>query len=281
MCFIRIEMGGLRTVILEGKNFYLGVDCEGAACVVGEPGIGLGAGEQYQFAKKQAAREANAAAQALFDLGAQRVVVWDNHGSGCNLDYDLLDSRVEIVLGSGHKGRFPLLDESFSGVMFLGYHARENTAGAVLAHTYSSKSFQYFKLDGKEVGEMEIDAAFAALNKVPVMFCSSDDKCISQAKEAFPWAETLVTKQSLSWTSAMSRHPAAVCQEIRETVRRAAHRLPEMECYRLPSPLTVEIRYKRMEDAARAVLTGLDGKPFGYKDAFTRIGVVRGVENLF
>ena len=48
-------------------KFYIAVDCEGPACVVGEPGKGLGSGENYRFACLQATREANAAARALFD----------------------------------------------------------------------------------------------------------------------------------------------------------------------------------------------------------------------
>ena len=55
-------------------KFYIAVDCEGPACVVGEPGKGLGSGENYRFACLQATREANAAARALFDAGAQEVV---------------------------------------------------------------------------------------------------------------------------------------------------------------------------------------------------------------
>ena len=267
--------------ILDGKKFYIGVDCEGAACVVGEPGKGLGQGGQYRFAVQQAAREANAAAQELFELGAETVVIWDNHGNGCNFDYELLDSRVNIALGSGHRGRFPLLDEDYAGVMFIGYHARENTAGAVLAHSYSSAAYQYYKLNGREVGEMEVDAAFAALKEVPVMFCASDYCGIRQAKESFPWVETVVTKKGMSWTSAVSKHPLAVCEEIRETVRRAALRLEEMECYRLPSPLEVEIRYKRMEDASRAILVDWEGKPFALSDAFTRKGIMNSIEGLF
>ena len=53
-------------------KFYIAVDCEGPACVVGEPGKGLGSGENYRFACLQATREANAAARALFDAGARR-----------------------------------------------------------------------------------------------------------------------------------------------------------------------------------------------------------------
>ena len=133
-------------------KFYIAVDCEGPACVVGEPGKGLGSGENYRFACLQATREANAAARALFDAGAQEVVVWDAHGTGVNLQYDLLDPRCRILLGSGHRGRFAGMDKSYTAVLFIGYHARENTSRAVLAHTFCSTAFQYYKLDGKEAG---------------------------------------------------------------------------------------------------------------------------------
>ena len=49
-------------------------------------------------------------------------IVWDNHGSGVNLDYDLLDARCRIALGSGWQHRWPLLDESCDGVLMVGYH---------------------------------------------------------------------------------------------------------------------------------------------------------------
>ena len=265
---------------MKRKKFFVGVDCEGVSCAVGRPEIGLSGSENFAWAQKQATSEANAATTALFDMGAEEVIVWDNHHSGINLYYDQLDSRCKILLGSGHKGRFPSIDESFGGVLFVGYHSRENTPKAVLAHTYSL-IYQYFMINGKEVGEMEIDASFAGLHNVPVIFASSDDKCIAQAKESFPWAETVITKQSLSWNSAICKHPKAVCNEIYSGVKRAVERLEEMKPYTFPEPLDVEIRYKRLDAANNAKLVDRNGERFGFKDAFTRVGKVRSIRNLF
>ena len=53
-------------------KFYIAVDCEGPACVVGEPGKGLGSGENYRFACLQATREANAAARACSTQARRR-----------------------------------------------------------------------------------------------------------------------------------------------------------------------------------------------------------------
>lgn len=263
------------------KKYYIAVDCEGVACAVGESGTGLGNGEHYRFACQEASREAAAAARALFDAGAKEVIVWDAHGGGVNLDYDLLDSRCQFVLGAGHRGRFAGLDQSFTAVLFIGYHAMEGTKEAVLAHTFSSKAFQSYRLNGQPVGELAIDGAYAGSLGVPVLFCASDDKCIAEAKKTFGTISTVETKKSLSWTSAISRHPAAVCEDIYQTVLSAAAEGPNVSPYKLPSPLSVEIRFQRMDAASQAALFDLNGKPFGFFDAFTRTGTVSCVQDLF
>lgn len=265
-----------------GNKYYIAVDCEGVACTVGAVGQGLSSTENnYHFACLQATREANAAAKALFDFGAKEVYVWDAHWMGTNLNYDMLDKRCNIVLGSGHNGRFVGLDESFDGVLFIGYHSKEGTKDAVLAHTFSSRSFQYYRLDGKEVGELEIDAAYAGAHDVPVLFCASDDKCVAEAKAAFGNIATVTTKKSLSWTSAISRHPEAVCEDIYATVLEAAKKGNLVKPYTFPKPLDVEIRFQRMDGAAQSILYDMNGKPFSFTDAYTRKGTIASVLDLF
>lgn len=263
-----------------GTKYYIAVDCEGVACAVGYAGQGLN-GDNYSFARLQATREADAAARALFDAGAEEVVIWDNHHFGVNLDYDQLDPRCKIFLGAGHHGRFIGLDSSYTAVLFIGYHAMEGTADAVLAHTYSSKAYQWWKLNGQEQGEMEIDAACAGEAGVPVLFCASDDRCVAEAKRFFGPIATVETKKSLSWNSAISRHPAAVCEDIYRTVLQAAREGPQAAPYRLASPVEAEIRFKRLDEADSAAIHDLEGRPFERVDGFTRRGLVRSVQDLF
>lgn len=262
-------------------TYYIAVDCEGCACVVGKPGEGLGREDNYRFACLQATREADAAARALFDAGAEDVVIWDAHGTGVNLSYDLLDPRCRVLLGSGHRGRFTGMDATCTGVLFIGYHARENTADAVLAHTFSSAAFQSYKINGREAGELEIDAAYAGELGVPVLFCSGDEAFVAQAQELLPGVASVATKRALSWTSAVSRHPKAVCDDIYRTVLAAAAQPDAARLFRLPHHLSVEIRYKRMEDAARAPLTDENGRPFARTDPFTRAGRIESICSLF
>lgn len=234
-------------------KFVIGVDLEGAAGVVGSPGGSLNESRNLAFAKLQATREADAAARALFDAGATEVIVWDNHDGSLNLDYDRLDARCDIALGVGFPHRWPGLDESFAGVLFVGYHAMDNTPGAVIAHTYSSASHQGIKVNGMEVGEMAIDAAVAGTLGVPPLFCASDDKAVAEAHRFFPGIQTVTTKTAHGWNAAVSKHPLRVLDEIYDGVRQAVARRSERTPFTFgPGPLSFEIRYKRLEHAEAA-----------------------------
>lgn len=247
-------------------RFVVSVDCEGLACVVGASGAPLTDSPNYAFARQQAVREANAAVRALFDMGAEEVIVWDAHGGGVNLPYDDLDERALIALGSGFEHRFPEMDETFAGVLFIGYHAMDNTPDAVLAHTYSSKVYQWVEVNGEQVGEIAIDAACAGERNVPVIFVSGDDKCVAEARRFLPWVEVVQTKRAYGWNAAVSKHPRRVEYDIAEGVNRAVNRLSEMQVFRFPSPITVRVRYKRLEDAER---TSRGGTRWRRVDAYT------------
>lgn len=243
-------------------NFYIAVDCEGVACAVGSPGMALSReSPNYAFACEQATREASAAAAALFDAGARRVVVWDAHSGGLNLHYDQLDRRCDIALGSGFSRRLPGLDSSFAGLLFIGYHAMDETAGAVLAHTMSSTLYQAVRINGRAVGEMAIDAAVAGEHGVPVIFASSDDKGVAEARHFFPGVAAIATKQSFGWNCAVSKHPLRVLDEITQKVREVAEQLHSgsPEVFRFDSPLAIERRYKRLEAAEQAAADRLAG----------------------
>ena len=263
------------------KKYYIAVDCEGVACAVGARGEGLGTGKNYEFACLQATREANAAAKALFDAGAEEVMIWDAHGRGVNLQYDLLDKRCRILLGAGHKGRFVGLDSSWTAVLFIGYHAMGGSCDATLSHTFSSRTIQYYKLDGKPAGELAIDGAYAGELDVPVLFCAGDESCVEEARRTFGPIAAVETKRNLSWNSAITKHPLKVCEEIYASVFNAAQEGPCVKPYKLPKPLEVEIRFSRADEAAAFRRSDRWGKEWSFADAFTRKGEISSVRELF
>jgi D-amino peptidase len=230
----------------------IAVDCDGPACVVGDPGRALSNSRDMIFAREQATRETDAAARALFDAGATKVVVWDNHGNGNNLVFDRLDRRCEVLLGTGFGRRFPLLDESYTGVLMIGYHAMEGTPDAVLAHTYSPNAYRAIRVNGRTVGEMALDAAVAGEVGVPLIFVASDDKGCSEALSFMPWLETVATKQGFGRNCAYSKHPAVAEEEIYQTVQRAVGRRGEMQAFTFAHPVQVEIEFKKVSQLLRA-----------------------------
>jgi D-amino peptidase len=240
-------------------KFYIGVDCEGPACVVGSPGGSLNDSRNLAFAKLQATREADAAARACFDAGATEVIVWDNHGGSLNLDYDLLDARCKIALGVHFPHRWPGLDKTFDGILFIGYHAMDSTEDAVIAHTYSSAAHQWVKVNGQMVGELAIDAAVAGLHGVPPLFVAGDDKCVREARQFFGDIESVITKTAYGWNAAVSLHPKASVEAIYNGVRVAVERREERSPFRFEEPLTYEVRYKRIEQAEAASRSGSRG----------------------
>jgi D-amino peptidase len=234
---------------MAGGKYMIGVDCEGVACVVGEPGVGLNKSRNVDFARRQATREADAAARALFETGAQRVIIWDNHANSLNLDYDALDRRCEIALGKGFAHRWFGMDESFDGVLFIGYHAMGGTVDAPLCHSFSSAAYQWMKINGQMVGELAIDAAVAGTMGVPPIFIASDDKAVSEAKQFFPAIETVQTKVGYGQNAALSKHPQRVLEQIDAGVRQAVQRLDEHQVFQFETPLEYELRFQRLEQA--------------------------------
>ncbi|MFW6061211.1 MAG: M55 family metallopeptidase [Planctomycetota bacterium] len=237
-------------------EFIIGVDCDGVACAVGEPGKSLSFSRDYDRARRQATREADAAARALYDAGADHVIVWDNHGGGMNLEYHRLDPRCEIALGAGFAHRWPGLRGHFAGVLMVGYHAMENAPGGVLAHTYSPRAYAHFAVNDQTVGEIALDAAVAGDRSVPVIFVSSDDKGCDEAERFLPWTERVCTKRGHAGHAAVSLSPERAAETVYAGVRRAVARLEGMQTFRFPPPIRMKVRYKSPLTALKTRLRG-------------------------
>ena len=224
------------------KRILLALDLEGVNHVVGEPYKGLGKGsDQWKIAIKQGAAEVNAAADALFAAGADVVDLWDNHGGGNNIDPADLDPRIGRIDCDLTKLR-QYFGEDYDCICFFGYHAMEGTLGGVLAHTMSSISVQFYKWNGKYIGEVDMDAAIAGSHGMPaVLFVGGDIAC-AQAKRA------VLTKQELSRNRAEFRDNGALFAEIREKAVEAASK--DQPTINLTFPGEMQKSFKRVEDAA-------------------------------
>ncbi len=123
--------------------------------------------------------------------------VCDSHALGTNILPEKINVNFELVRG------FPRmfymmegLDESFDAAMFIGYHAPVGHIYGAMDHTYSSSSFFEIKINGKVVGESEINAIYASLYRVPVIFISGDSALFEFSSPHFPLTEFLITKEA-------------------------------------------------------------------------------------
>lgn len=244
------------------KEYLVAVDLEGIHGIVGEPYKTMTDSADYNLACVNAVKEVNAVVSGLFDGGADRVTVWDNHGMWRNLDRAKIDPRVDYVNGDTPKkrGRIFFADEhSYNGMLCIGYHSKEGTVGGVLAHTYNSVGVQYYKINGKTVGELEVDQYTAAEYGFTVLLVASDLAGVTEAKEAFGDIAGVVTKiGSLRNEAELIPEQSVLC-ELYEKARE----IPSVEKspIRLPMPASFEVRCTRSEDAA-ARLSSLKAKGY-------------------
>ncbi len=269
------------------KRVLLALDLEGVNLVVGEPYSGLSRDtEQWCVARQQAISEINAAAEALFDAGVEVVGLWDNHGGGNNIDVSALDRRISPVFPEHKKPRMYFADGRYDCICFFGYHAMEGTLGGVLAHTMNSKAVQYYKLNGRFIGEVDMDAYIAASMGMPARFFAGGDIACGQAKRAVGEIVSVVTKKELSRNEAVFRDNGELLAEIRSAIVRAVQ--TEAKPHPLHFPATWEKSFKRVEDAEKYLNrlreSGMsadypDDEVLG-KDAHTVATILYGIEDL-
>ena len=231
------------------KKILIALDLEGVNNVKGVPYEALSKDtDEWKIARKQGALEVNAAADALFSAGADVVALWDNHGGGHNIDPADLDPRITLLDPDLSKPRMYFADD-YDCVCYFGYHAMEGTLGGVLAHTMSSKTVQFYKLNGKYIGEIDMDAYIAAAHGKPsVFYCAGDIAC-AQAKRAVSGITTVVTKHEISRNEADFRNNSELFDEIREKIVSAVKSSHDYKT--LSFSAVFEKSFKRVEDAER------------------------------
>ena len=232
------------------KRILFALDLEGVNRVAGEPYTGLLRDtEQWNIARGQAVLEVNAAADALFAAGAEKIGLWDNHGGSLNIDASLLDPRIILIPYDVKLQRMYFADGEYDCICFFGYHAMEGTLGGVLAHTMSSVSVQYYKLNGSYIGEIDMDAYIAAQKDMPSVFFAGGNIACAQAKRSVPSIVTVVTKEELSRNKANFRDNEELFADIRASIVKAVS--TDAPCKTLDFPAVFEKSYKRVEDAEK------------------------------
>jgi D-amino peptidase len=128
-------------------------------------------------------------------------------------------------------------------VAFVGQHARANTPGGVMAHSYSSLGIQNIRMNGKPVGEIETRTALAGWFNTPVIFLSGDQAAAEQLREIDPEAETAAVKEGIDNYTCISLSADSARKMIYDRARAAMAKTGTVRPYRLDGPVTIEVEY--------------------------------------
>jgi len=247
-------------------RIYLSVDMEGVAGVAHPHQVSFGTGVDrldYDRSRGLMAGEANAAIAAAFEGGAREVVVNDSHWQMRNLRAEDVDSRARLVIGdkalSMTEGVGDAPDGAFDAAAFIGYHAGAGHPTGVIAHTYSSATIQEVRVNGTPHNEAAINAIRLGHFGVPVALVAGDDALADEVEGLLPWAERVVVKRALGYSTADSLSPDESRAAIAAGMRSALGRLADMQPYQPAPPLHGEVEFRFPVHAAHAaVLPGIE-----------------------
>jgi D-amino peptidase len=218
----------------EEFKVYISTDMEGCSGVTCSEQIASEEG------KKLMAGDMNACIEGCFAAGATEVVVRDGHASGTNVDPKVIDRRAKLIQGTT-AGKDDI--DGSAAVIFLGYHSKALTPGGTLAHSYSSASIQRMWLNGREAGEIAINAAIAAEHKASVVMVSGDDKACAEARAWIPGVVTCQTKKGTGWQSADLLPVEESRRLITEKTKEALAKRKEIQLIKIDYPATLRWDY--------------------------------------
>lgn len=228
----------------EGLKIYISADMEGVVGAVTGEQLGP-SGFEYERFRELMTTEVNVAIEAARQAGAKEILVSDSHGNGQNLLLEELPQDIMVVRSWPR----PLMmmegiDESFDGVVFLGYHSSTTNPEGVRAHTLSSANLTAVRLNGIPMSEAGLNAAIAGHFEVPVIMISGDDAIVEEARALLGNVEGAVVKWANSFHSAKTLMPGAAFKVIADAVKAAVGRIGDFEPYVLAPPIELEISFK-------------------------------------
>ncbi len=204
----------------------------------------------YEVFAKRMSEEVRAAIDGAFAAGAKEIVVTDAHGSGVNLDIEILGKDVTLIQRfNGHPdGMMFGLDDSFDAAMMIGYHSPASYGGNPLAHTLSSRRFHKFVLNGEIASEWLLNAFTAAVKGVPAVFASGDERLGEHIKTHH--GEVLFHPTfSSHGASVVYQHPEKSLEAIRKLSEQALRK--NIRPLPVPDGFRIEVTFANHMEAYR------------------------------
>lgn len=225
-------------------KILISVDMEGVAGAVTEQQLGP-SGFEYERFREFMTNETLAAIEGAKLAGATEIVVADAHGNGQNILIDKLPADVMLIRSWPRKNHMVSgIDNTFDGVMLIGYHSSTTNMEGVRAHTFSSAKLTKVSINEKPVSEGIWAAMVTGHYNVPVILISGDNIATKETRDFVGDMEMAVVKEAYGFHSAKSLTPAASCQVIKDASAKAVKRIKDFKPYKVSTPVTLDVSFK-------------------------------------
>ncbi|MGG1516539.1 M55 family metallopeptidase [Paenibacillus oryzisoli] len=197
-------------------------DMEGVSGVTSYEEVTPGA-SNYGYGQRMMMADLSALLQGLNEGGADEIVIYDEHFFGRNILIDDLPDNVTVICGKPPYRRDWAggINQSFTGMIMLGFHAKAGTSNGLLHHTYEP-DIADIQINGQSVGEIGVETAIAGEQGVPLLLLTGDSAGVSEAKELVPQCAGVVVKEAYCEWGAKCYPLTVTSERIRQAGRQAA-----------------------------------------------------------
>lgn len=198
--------------------------------------------EHFTFGQEWITADANAAIEGALAGGAAEIVVSDTHGRhNDNILFDQLHPDARLIRGGKNTPLYFMegLSEDTDLVLLVGWHDKIGGTG-VLSHTFVHMEVNAMRINGREVGEVEIAAGVTGDFNVPIGMITGDDVTCDKANAWFDDIEAVCVKRAIDRYAADCLPLDKARAMIREGARRAVERAGDFVPFRFQAPYTLE-----------------------------------------
>ena len=223
-------------------KIFISADIEGVTGVTHWDETSKDKADYSPFAR-QMTRETAACCRGALAGGATEIFVKDAHSSGRNLIPDDLPREVTLIRGWTGDPDIMIagLDESFDGIMFVGYHSGSGLDGNPLSHTMTTQPYT-IRINGRPAGEFELHALIASGYNVPPLFISSDNLQCLNAADFVENITTVAVKKGVGGAT-FNMHPDKAVALIEESARSAVENRKSIR-FKPEFPVNVDVTFR-------------------------------------
>ena len=229
-------------------KLFISADFEGVRGIVDRNQCFPGSPD-FERARRLWVEEINCIVATALEAGATEVLVNEAHAAMNYLPAELLHPRASWISGYVKQdNQMEGLDESYTGAILMG-HAMAGTASGVLNHTYVMRDVVEIRLGGQPIGELGLNAYWAAYLGVPVILVVGDEASVQEIRKLNPQVETAVLKYGISQFCARNLPADTAGEILRSSTKRAVERIGEITPLAVPDSLIMEIDFSLSEIA--------------------------------